>query len=100
MLRRPQRTEAAQRLEARTVRTFEAPLRAGVSSNNCPARSLRKPLRLKREHGAYRGLVRPRHDERTSQRHGACARHWWRAFPVAAARAFESPSMSIKCPIP
>ncbi len=43
MLRRPQRTEAAQRLEARTARTFEAPLRAGVSSNNGPARSRRKP---------------------------------------------------------
>ncbi len=39
MMRRPQHTEAAQRLEARTARTFEAPLRAGVSSNNCPARS-------------------------------------------------------------
>ncbi len=43
MLRRPQRTEAAQRLEASTARTFAAPLRAGVSSNNCPARSQRKP---------------------------------------------------------
>ncbi len=31
MLRRPQRTEAAQRLEARTARTFAAPLRAGVN---------------------------------------------------------------------
>ncbi len=31
MMRRPQRTEAAQRLEARAARTFEAPLRAGVS---------------------------------------------------------------------
>ncbi len=39
MLRRPQRTEAAQRLEARTARTFAAPLRAGVSANKCPARS-------------------------------------------------------------
>ncbi len=39
MLRRPQRTEAAQWLEARTARTFEAPLRAGVSSNSGPARS-------------------------------------------------------------
>ncbi len=37
MMRRPQRTEAAQRLEARTARTFNAPLRAGVSSNKCPA---------------------------------------------------------------
>ncbi len=54
MMRRPQRTEAAQRLEARTARTFEAPLRAGVSENNGPARSRRKPLRLEREHGAYR----------------------------------------------
>ena len=41
-MRRPQRTEAAQRLEARTARTFEAPLRAGVSSNKCPARNQRK----------------------------------------------------------
>ncbi len=56
MLRRPQRTEAAQRLEARTARTFAAPLRAGVSSNSGPARSRRQPLRLKREHGAYRCL--------------------------------------------
>ncbi len=55
MMRHPQRTEAAQRLEARTARTFAAPLRVGVSSNNCPARSQWKPLRLKREHGAYRG---------------------------------------------
>ncbi len=31
MMRRLQRTEAAQRLKARTARTFEAPLRAGVS---------------------------------------------------------------------
>ncbi len=54
MLRRPQRTEDAQRLEARTARTFAAPLRAGVSENNGPARSRRKPLRLYREHGAYR----------------------------------------------
>ncbi len=54
MLRRPQRTEDAQRLEARTARTFAAPLRAGVSENNGPARSRRKPLRLKREDGAYR----------------------------------------------
>ncbi len=30
------------------------PLRAGVSENSGPARSRRKPLRLKREHGAYR----------------------------------------------
>ncbi len=43
MMHRPQRTEDAQRLEARTARTFAAPLRAGVSSNNCPARSRRKP---------------------------------------------------------
>ncbi len=39
MMHRPQRTEAAQRLEARTPRTFAAPLRAGVSSTNGPARS-------------------------------------------------------------
>ncbi len=39
MLRRPQRTEVAQRLEARTARTFAAPLRAGVSLNSGPARS-------------------------------------------------------------
>ncbi len=54
MLRRPQRTEAAQRLKARTARTFAAPLRAGVSSTSGPARSQWKPLPLKREHGAYR----------------------------------------------
>ncbi len=54
MLRRPQRTEAAQRLEARTARTFAAPLRAGVSSNSGPARSQAEAAqRLKREHGAY-----------------------------------------------
>ncbi len=36
MMRRPQRTEAAQRLEARTARTFAAPLRAGVSKPIAP----------------------------------------------------------------
>ncbi len=54
MLRRPQHTEDRLRLKARTARTFAAPLRAGVSYNSGPARSRRHPLRLKREHGAYR----------------------------------------------
>ena len=36
MMRRPQRTEAAQRLKARTARTFEALLRAGVSKTIAP----------------------------------------------------------------
>ncbi len=43
MLRRPQRTEAAQRLEARTARTFAAPLRAGVSKTVAPRAAKRKP---------------------------------------------------------
>ncbi len=34
---------AGHRREARTARTFAAPLRAGVSSNKCPACSRRKP---------------------------------------------------------
>ncbi len=54
MMRRPQRTEAAQRLEARTARTFAAPLRAGVSKTVAPRAAKRQPLRLEREHGAYR----------------------------------------------
>ncbi len=53
MLRRPQRTEAAQRLEARTARTFAAPLRAGVSKTVAPRAAKLKPLRLEREHRAY-----------------------------------------------
>ena len=72
MLRRPQRTEAAQLLEARTARTFAAPLRAGVSKTVAQRAAKRKPLRLEREHGAYRRRVRPQHGEQTSQRHGAC----------------------------
>ncbi len=53
MLRRPQRTEAAQRLDARTARTFKAPLRAGVSKTVAPRAAGGSRLRLKREHGAY-----------------------------------------------
>ncbi len=74
MLHRPQRTEAAQRLEARTVRTFAAPLRAGVSSNNCPARSRRKPPWAEaRARGVPQLLFsQPQHSECATQRHGAC----------------------------
>ncbi len=53
-MRSPQRTEAACGLEARTARTFAAPLRAGVSKIIAPRAAKRKPLRLEREHGAYR----------------------------------------------
>ncbi len=59
MLRRPQRTEAACGLEARTARTFEAPLRAGVSKIIAPRAAGVSRLGLKREHGAYRSSVRP-----------------------------------------
>ncbi len=54
MMRRPQRTEAAQLLEARTARTFAAPLRAGVSKTIPPRAAKRKPFRLECEHGVYR----------------------------------------------
>ncbi len=54
MLRRPQRTEAVQRLEARTARTFAAPLRGGVSKPIAPRAAGGSRLGLKREHGAYR----------------------------------------------
>ncbi len=94
MLRRPQRTEAAQRLEARTARTFAAPLRAGVSLNSGPARSRRKPPAA----GARaRGVPRPcaaaawreslqRHAACGAAMHAACARYRCRAFHSNAVR--------------
>ncbi len=57
MLRRPQRTEAAQRLEARTARTLGLPLLRGLGGelNQWPrAQPSGSRLGLKREHGAYR----------------------------------------------
>ncbi len=75
MLRRPQRTEAACGLEARTARTLGLPLLRGLGGelNQWPrAQPSGSRLGLKREHGAYRGSVRPSHGERTSQRHAAC----------------------------
>ncbi len=66
MLRRPQRTEASQRLEARTARTFAAPLRAGVSSNKCPARSQAEAASAEaRARGVPPSLfLQPQHGER------------------------------------
>ncbi len=64
MLRRPQRTEAAQRLEARTARTFEAPLRAGVSSNNGPARSQAEAASAEARARGVPLLSQPQHGER------------------------------------
>ncbi len=64
MLRRPQRTEAAQRLEARTARTFAAPLRAGVSSNSGPARSRRKPPWAEARARGVPPPLQPPHGER------------------------------------
>ncbi len=84
MLRRPQRTEAAQRLEARTARTFAAPLRAGVSKIIAPRAAKRKPLRLKREDGAYRRLVQPQHGERVRCGTGRAAQQCTRRARVEA----------------
>ncbi len=74
MMRRPQRTEAACGLKARTARTFAAPLRAGVSSTNGPARSRRKPPWAEaRARGVPLPLFsQPPHGESATQRHGAC----------------------------
>ncbi len=74
MMRCPQRTEAAQRLEARTARTFAAPLRAGVSSNKCPARSQAEAASAGvRARGVPLPLsLQPQHSESATQRHGAC----------------------------
>ncbi len=63
MMRRPQRTKDRLRAGGEDGAYLRAPLRAGVSSNKCPARSRRKPLWLKREHGAYRYRVLPSHGE-------------------------------------
>ncbi len=55
MLRRPQRTEAVQRLEARTARTLGLPLLRGLGGelNQWPsAQPSGSRARLKCEHGA------------------------------------------------
>ncbi len=75
MLRRPQRTEARLRAGGEDGAYLRAPPFEGVGglAQTVALRAAkRKPLRLKREHGAYRRRVLPRHGERTSQRHGAC----------------------------
>ncbi len=77
MLRRPQRTEAACGLEARTARTFEAPLRAGVSSTNCPARSQAEAASAGvRARGVQRPLFsQPQHGERACSGTPRAAQH-------------------------
>ncbi len=67
MMHRPQRTEDAQRLEARTARTLGLHLLRGLGGelNQWPrAQPSGSRLLLKREHGAYRCCVLPRHGER------------------------------------
>ena len=62
------------RIKALDVSPFEAPLRAGVSSNNGPARSRRKPPAAgARARGVPLPLsLQPQHSESATQRHGAC----------------------------
>ncbi len=55
MMRRPQRTKARLRARGEDGAYLCDSLEGWGEQNNCPARSRRKPLRLKREHGAYRG---------------------------------------------
>ncbi len=64
MMRRPQRTEAAQRLKARAVRTFAAPLRAGVSSTSGPARSQAAAASAEARARGVPLLSQPPHGER------------------------------------
>ncbi len=75
MMRRPQRTEAAQRLEARTARTFEAPLRAGVSKIIALRAAKRKPSAAEaRARGVPLPLSsQPQHGERARSGTGRAA---------------------------
>ena len=55
-----------------TKRTAEALLRAGGSEIKCPARSQRKPQRLKREQWGVPLLSQPQHGEQARPRRAAC----------------------------
>ncbi len=54
MLRRPQRTKDRLRAGGEDGAYLCGSLEGWSEQTNCPERSRRKPLRLKREHGAYR----------------------------------------------
>ncbi len=54
MLRRPQRTKDRLRAGGEDGAYLCGSLEGGGEQTSGPARSRRKPLRLKREHGAYR----------------------------------------------
>ncbi len=93
MMRRPQRTEAACGLEARTARTFAAPLRAGVSLNSGPARSQAESASAgARARGVPRPLSsQPPHGESATQRHAACGE----AMHAACARPQLRPAAAL-----